>query len=149
MALPNLWLSDPIAAARPAGPVTYSFDDLPADSGACDGIHAGIDFGTGDWWGGDSWYGMTQCGYFSDHFVDVPMSFTLPENAHLVSMVISSDAAYAYTISDGVNADIVGTTVAEPVVLNTDWASGGSTITITTEGGWEVVFDDITYITSE
>ncbi len=130
-----------------AVPVTYSFDDLPADSGACDGIHAGIDFGTGDWWGGDSWYGMTQCGYFSDHFVDVPMSFTLPENAHLVSIAISGEAAYAYTISDGVNADIVGTTGTEPEVLTTGWTSGGSTITITTEGGWEVVFDDITYIT--
>ena len=129
--------------------VTYRFDDLPAGSDACDGVHGGIDFGSGDWWGGDDWYGMTQCGYFSDHFVDVPMSFTLPANAHLVSIALSAEAAYSYTISDGVNSDIVGTTGTTPEVISTNWTSGGSTITITTAGGWEVVFDDITYITSD
>jgi len=152
--LDNVRLEGPTVATEPEPepepePVTYSFDDLPAGSGACDGVHAGIDFGTGDWWGGDDWYGVTQCGYFSDHFVDVPMSFTLPANAHLLSIVVSAEAAYSYTISDGVNADIVGTAGTTPEVINTNWTSGGSTITITTEGGWEVVFDDITYITSD
>jgi len=77
------------------------------------------------------------------------MSFTLPANAHLVSIALSAEAAYSYTISDGVNSDIVGTTGTTPEVISTNWTSGGSTITITTAGGWEVVFDDITYITSD
>jgi len=92
---------------------------------------------------------MAQCGYFSGDFVDVPVSFTLPENTHLLSIALSADDAYGYTFSDGVNADIVGTTGTTPEVINANWTSGGSTITITTAGGWYVVFDDITYTTSD
>ncbi len=69
----------------------------------------------------------------------------MPANATLVSIVISADGAYAYTISDGVNAVITGTTGTTPEVIDTHWTSGGNTITLNTAGGWNVVFDDITY----
>ncbi len=125
----------------------YGFDDLPDGDSAINGVHGGIDFGTDSWWGGDSWYGLTKCGYFYDNYVDVDMSFNLPSNTHLVSLVLSSDAPYSYTISDGVNEDIVGTTgTLTPEVINTNWTNGGATITINTEGGWYLVLDDITYI---
>ncbi len=128
--------------------MVYGFDDLPDGTDSpINGIHGGIDFGTDSWWGGDSWYGLTKCGYFYDNYVDVDMSFNLPANTHLVSLVISSDAPYSYTISDGVNEDIVGTTgTLTPEVINTNWTNGGATITINTEGGWYLVLDDITYI---
>ena len=130
-----------------SGLVTYSFDDLPNGGDVADGVHLGIDFGTGSWWGGDSWYGTTKCGYFAEDAENVDIPFTLPDNAYLVSLVISADGAYAYTISDGVNADIVGTTGTSPEVITTNWTSGGSTITLNTAGGWNVVFDDISYKT--
>jgi len=132
-----------------SGLMTYGFNDLPDGDDAIEGLHGGIDFGTGSWWGGDSWYGLTKVCYFYDDFIDTDMSFTLPANAHLYSIAISADGAYSYTIGDGVNADITGTTGTTPEVINTDWASGGQTITISSSGGWNVVFDDITYKTSE
>jgi len=137
------------ASATVQGSTTYSFDDLADDSEALDGIHGGIDFGSGAWWGGDSWYGTTKCAYFADDSEDVPVSFTLPANTHLVSIVVSADDAYAFTVSDGVNAEIVGTTGTTPEVINTGWTNGGRTVTVTTAGGWEVVFDDITYSASD
>jgi hypothetical protein len=44
-----------------------------------------------------------------------------------------------------VNPVITGTTGTTPEVIDTHWTSGGSTITLNTAGGWNVVFDDITY----
>ena len=125
--------------------VTYGFNDLPDGGDAFDGVHGGIDFGTGNWWGGDSWYGTAKCAYFYDDYENVDIPFTLPANATLVSIVISADGAYAYSISDGVNPAITGTTGTTPEVIHTNWTSGGSTITLNTAGGWNVVFDDITY----
>ena len=132
-----------------SGQMTYSFSDLPAGGDALGGMHLGIDFGSGDWWGGDNWYGTSKCGYFSGDFANSDVSFTLPENATLVSIVVSADGDYSYTISDGVNAEIVGISGTTPEVIETLWTSGGRTITINTEGGWNVVFDDITYMISE
>ncbi len=129
--------------------ITYGFGDLPDAGEAADGVHGGIDFGAGAWWGGDSWYGTSKCGYFAEDFISTDMSFTLPANAHLVSIVVSAESAYSYTIKDSVNADIVGTTGTTPEIIATGWTSGGSTITINSEGGWNVVFDDITYTISQ
>ncbi|NQV33438.1 MAG: PD40 domain-containing protein [Phycisphaeraceae bacterium] len=132
------------APAIVAGLSTYGFDDIP-DSTGVNGKHNGIDFGTDSWWGGDSWYGLTKVVYFYDNYVNRDMSFILPADTHLVSIAMSADGAYSYTISDGVNADITGTTSTTPQVISTQWTSGGQTITISTAGGWFVVFDDITY----
>ena len=135
------------APAIEAGLVTYSFDDMPGGGDAIDGVHAGIDFGSGSWWGGDSWYGTTKCGYFAADDENVDITFTLPANATLVSLIISADGAYSYSISDGVNPPITGTTPTSPELIETNWTSGGSTITVNTSGGWNVVFDDISYKT--
>ncbi len=131
-----------------SGLTTYGFHDMPDGGDAIEGLHGGIDFGTGSWWGGDSWYGTTKCMYFYDNFVNIDMSFTLPSNTHLYNITISANGAYSYTISDGINADIQGTTGTTPEIIATNWTSGGRTITISSAGGWNVVFDDITYKTS-
>jgi hypothetical protein len=137
------------APAVVSGLKTYSFSDLPDGGAAIEGVHGGIDFGTNSWWGGDNWYGVTKCGYFYDNYVNIDMSFTLPDNAYLASIVVSADGAYSFTISDSVNTAITGTTSASPQVIATGWTSGGRTITVKTSGGWNVVFDDMTYIQSE
>ncbi len=67
----------------------------------------------------------------------------------VLTLVLSADGAYSYTISDGVNADITGITSVTPQFISTQWTSGGQTITISSAGGWFVVFDDITYQTSD
>ncbi|MCX7843654.1 MAG: glycosyl hydrolase family 28 protein [Clostridia bacterium] len=135
-------IADP--SSSPPTPTVYSFDD--ASGGAVNGVHSGIDFGTGLWEGGGNYYGLTKCGYFSSNVNS--RSFTLPTGKVLKSIKISTGTANTnYTISDGVNTNKTGTLtqIGSPVTITTNWTNPGATITITFSSGWDNAIDDITY----
>lgn len=122
----------------------YSFNDLSTAGQAINGVHGGIDFGTNKWFGGDNYYGMIACGYFNNNVST--NSFTLPAGMVLKSLQVGGGGAYTYTISDGVNASVSGTIVANTTqTVTTNWTNPGATVTITTSGNWDLTIDNVRY----
>lgn len=123
--------------------VTYSFSDFTGNDTPLEGIHGGIDFGTGKWLKG-SYFDMTDCGYFATGDA-TSGTFILPEGKVLKSLKVSGQAG-KFVISDGVNPDITGNVTGVPTTIITGWELGSSTITIKLEGGWNSGIDDVEYI---
>ncbi len=126
-----------------AADTTYSFDDVTGDV-PLNGIHGGIDFGAGNWNGGGNWFGLTGVGCYRNNVQMI--SFTLPAGRVLKNIKVSAGGDYNFTISDGVNPSISGSTVGfTPQAFTTGWTKVGAVVTITNTGTWDLVVDDIVY----
>ena len=123
--------------------VTYSFDDISGSGTAVNGVHAGIDFGTGKWMSDASFAGLTRCGRFAT-FTTLS-TFSLPSGAILKSITVSGTTGGSYKIMDGVNADILGSAPATPQVVTTGWTTPASTITLSFSHRSDTAIDDIAY----
>lgn len=125
------------------GDSTYGFNDLAGD-GEVNGLHGGIDFGTGAWAGGADWAGLVKAGCFKANVQNG--SFTLPPGRVLKSLKVSSTVAgCTYSIRDGVNTAKTGTLQKDtPLLLETGWKQGGRKIDLTV-CGWDFILDDITF----
>jgi Domain of unknown function (DUF4082)/HYDIN/CFA65/VesB-like, Ig-like domain len=122
-----------------AGDITYSFAEITEDFFIINGIHGGIDFGTGEWFGFLSQAGLSQAGSLSSS----PGVFILPAGKVLKAIRLSSTLGGVWRISDGVNPDRSGTFAASdtPVFVLTDWQLPASTVTVELDG----YIDDIVY----
>jgi hypothetical protein len=126
------------------GDITYSFEDVTADFFIVDGIHGGIDFGTGAWDGFVNLAGLTQSASYS-----TPTGvFTLPAGKVLKAIRLSSTDGGTWRISDGVNPERTGTFAAgaTPVWVITDWQIAAAIVTV--KAGFfpgDGLIDDIAY----
>src|SRR5262249_15904593 len=104
-----------------------------------DGIHGGIDFGTGAWLGFLSQAGLSKAGSLSSP----PGVFTLPAGKVLRAIRISSPFLGAWKISDGVNPERSGSfhVIDTPDLVGTDWEKAAATIRVEMDG----FIDDIVY----
>lgn len=89
--------SDPLNPAGPTTLTTYRFEDVTDDFFIVDGIHAGIDFGTGAWSGFLNVAGLSKSGSPSTS----PGVFTLPAGQVLKAIRLSSTLGLTWRISDG------------------------------------------------
>ena len=127
-----------------AGDITYSFEDVTDDFFILDGVHGGINFGSGAWSGFLNLGGLTLAGTYS-----TPGGvFTLPAGKVLKAIRISLINGGDWRISDGVNPDRTGTLEAgaAPVWVLTGWEIAAATVTI--DGVFfpgDAVIDDIAY----
>ncbi len=138
---PNVLVS--VSATPPAGDTTYRFEDVSANDAAINGTHGGIDFGTNKWFYFSAYAGLNRYAYMSGTTVQ---TFVLPSGNVLRKITLSSAAPGTYSVSDGVNPAITGAfTVDTPVVITTNWTSGGQTITINASTGDNAGIDDIVY----
>jgi len=127
----------------PSADVTYDFSDTT--NASINGIHGGINFGSGAWWGGKTWLGMSVAGFMSS---GITKSFTLPAGKKLKSIRLSSAASGStYSISDGINPTVSGTfaAAATPIVVTTGWTSAGAVVTFTFSNGGSTLIDDVVY----
>jgi hypothetical protein len=125
-----------------AGDTTYRFEDVTEDFFIVDGIHAGIDFGSGSWSGYLGLAGLSQAGSYSTP----PGVFTLPAGKVLKAIRLSSVSGGTWRISDGVNPERTGTfaVAATPVLVVTEWQTAAAIVSIefSTDDGF---IDDIVY----
>jgi hypothetical protein len=131
--------SDPLNPAGPTTSTTYRFEDVNEEFFTIDGIHGGIDFGTGAWSGSLNVAGLSKAGSPSTS----PGSFTLPAGKVLKAIRLSSQFGGTWRINDGVNPERSGTFAAidTPVLVVTDWQMAAATVMVGVEG----FVDDIAY----
>jgi hypothetical protein len=143
-------------ATPPTGPssvstTTYGFADFTGQDVAVNGVHGGIDFGSGNWsfetYASDGAYDITHYVFFSSGS-PTSESFTLPSGDVLRSIKISGIGTYS--LSDGVNSTLSGVLSGLPSAdkIVTGWTAAGTTITVTLDHGWGSVITDIEYGTA-
>ena len=137
----------PTPTPAPGGDITYGFEDQPnGDNQALNGVHSGIDFGSGNWLSHTTnWYGFgSKFAAFSTAVTS--RTFTIPSGKCLKSIKVSGDSGGTYSISDGVNTTKSGNiTNNTPTTVTTGWTSAGSTITVYLSASWSSGIDDIVY----
>ena len=127
-----------------AGDTTYGFEDVTDDFFILDGLHGGIDFGTGAWVGYLNLAGLNQTGG-SEGLAGV---FTLPAGKVLKAIRVSSASGGTWRISDEVNPERTGTfaAAATPVWVITDWQMAAANVTLEAgSAAGDAFIDDITY----
>ncbi len=127
-----------------AGDSTYRFEDVTADFFILDGVHGGIDFGSGSWSGFVDLGGLNQSGAYS-----TPVgTWTLPAGKVLKAVRLSSLSGGTWTLRDGVNPERSGTFEGSgaPALVVTDWSTAAPQVTLEfTSFAGDLLVDDIVY----
>ncbi|ADB53507.1 right-handed parallel beta-helix repeat-containing protein [Conexibacter woesei] len=128
---------------------TYSFDDVPtfedvnADSFDVDSVHAGLDFGWGQWIAayGTPGYATTSHARFATADAG-PRTIAPVRGVVLSSLVLEGSGTY--TISDGTSTRS-GTLrgPGRPVRVQTGFRTTGAKVSLTFSDGQQVVVDDL------
>jgi regulation of enolase protein 1 (concanavalin A-like superfamily) len=120
----------------------YEFNNVVTNDMVLNGVHGGIDFGSGNWRADETRAKLENAGFFSANVTS--RSFTLPTGKILKSIVLSGYGAGTYTIGDGVNTALTGSVPDhDPIKVVTGWTSGGRTITVTLSTAQNGAVDNI------
>jgi hypothetical protein len=123
--------------------VTYTFTDVPTGEAPFDGLHAGIDFGSEQWFRGP-YFGFSRSIYFATGSMRAA-TFILPEGKVLKQISLGTEQSATYVINDGVNYLTGQLSVGPTTNLTTNWQKGGREIRIYFSKGEASGIGSITY----